>query len=106
MFEKKFKVRVKHFSQDYYQVEYAYYRIFPDYKSLNFWFDQGVTGSTECWSTKLFKYNEAEELAKTLKTYDDVLNWYKPWEEERTDFYKRKREYYKKNVPYTTKYFN
>lgn len=106
MFKKKFKVRVSHFGQGRYSVEYAHYRFIPVWYELCFWFEQTLTGGTECWTTDLFSYQEAEELAKSLKSIDDVKEWYKPDEAKEADFYKRKKEYYKENVPYDTKYFN
>lgn len=105
MFKKKFKVRVKYFSGDYYTVEYAHYYFIPVYHRLCFWFEQSLTGGTECWSTRLMGYNTAEELAKSLKSIEDVKKWYEKDEARAKDFYSRKKEYYEKNVPYDTKYF-
>lgn len=103
---KKFKTRVCYFGRDRYTVQYAYYKWFPLWKSLKFWFEQSVIGGTECWSTNLFSVEKAEELASSLKSIRDVEAYYKPYIEEREDFYRRKKEYYKKNVPYQTKTFN
>lgn len=105
LFDKKFKVKATYFGSGYYQVKYTYYRFIPIYHSLCFWFEQTLTGGTECWSTKLFGIEEAERIAKSLKSIEDVREWYKPYEEEERIFYKRQAEYYKKNVLYSGKQF-
>lgn len=105
MLNKKFKVRVKHYSKHYYTVQFAYYYFIPIYNSLQFWFEQTLTGGTECWSTKLLDFKSAEELAEKLKLIDDVKKWHEKDEAKAKDFYKRKKEYYAKNVPYDKKYF-
>lgn len=103
--KKKFKVRVRYFSSGWYCVEYAWYRFIPNWNVISFWFDQGVPGGTECWSTELFQVNKAEEFASTLKSIEDVNNWYSEQNLKRDSFYKKQTEYYKKNVPYQTKEF-
>ena len=105
MFNKKFKVRVRLFGKDKYQVQFAHYYFIPIFHSLGFWFEQTLTANTQCWSTRLFDYKSAEELAKTLKSIEDVRKWYEKDKAEEKDFYKRRKEYYEKNVPYDTKYF-
>lgn len=113
MFKKKFKVRVRLFSWalrsmgypiDDYEVQYAYYRFIPVYHTLCFWFDQGVT-SKGCWSPSLFKYKEAEALASSLKSIEDVAKYYEPFEAEEKAFKKMQSEHFAKNTPYATKYF-
>lgn len=105
LFDKKFKVRVRLLAQDRYMVQYTHYRFIPIWHSLCFWFEQTLTGGTQCWSTELFSYQEAEDLAKKLKSIEDVRKWYEKDEAKEKDFYKRRKEYYAKNVPYDTKYF-
>lgn len=105
LFEKKFKVKVTYFGSGKYQVKYAHYRFIPIYHALCFWFEQTLTGGTECWSTELFGIEEAERVAKTLKSIEDVKQWYKPHEKKEQIFYTRQAEYYKKNVPYSSKQF-
>ena len=103
MFEKKFKVRVMHFSEDWYQIQYAYYRIFPNYKSINYWFDCGFTGNLEAWCTEILKIKEAEEFAKTLKSIEDVNKYYQKENVKRREFYKEKNKFKKTNIPYKSK---
>lgn len=105
LFDKKFKVKVKYFGKGKYQVKYASYRLIPIYHVLCFWFEQSLTSDTECWSTKLLGIEKAEELAKSLKTIEDIRAWYKPHEHKERSFYRRQAEYYKKNVPYRSKQF-
>lgn len=103
MFEKKFRVRISLYSRDYYTVEYAHYRFIPFYTPLCFWFEQTLTGGTECWSTRLFKVKEAEEVANNIRSIEDVSEYHKPEHIKRNDFYARKNEYYKNQVPYKSK---
>lgn len=105
LFDKKFKVKVTYFGSGKYEVNYAHYRFIPIYYTLCFWFEQTLTGGTECWSGRLMNIKEAERVAKSLKSIEDVREWYKPYEEKERTFYKRKTEYYKKNVPYRSKQF-
>jgi hypothetical protein len=102
---KKFKVKVTYFGDGRYQVKYAHYRFIPTYHTLCFWFEQTLTGGTECWSDRLMRIEEAERVAESLKSINDVREWYKPYKKEEISFYKRQAEYYKKNVPYSSKQF-
>jgi hypothetical protein len=104
--EKKFKVRVRHFLRDKYEVQFAYYYFIPKYRSLLFWFEQLVDSGTECWSTALFDYKTAEKVAQSLKSMKDVNRWFEKEDVKRQKFYRRKKEYFDKNVPYNIKYFN
>lgn len=103
MFEKKLKVRISHFGRDYYTVDYTYYRFIPWYNSIMYWFDQGPTGGTEGWSTDLFKLKDAETFASSLKSIEDVNEYYRKEHIKRSEFYKRKNDYYNTNVPYKSK---
>ena len=104
MFEKKFRVRISYFGRDNYTVDYAHYRFIPWYSSICFWFDAcGVNSDLECWSTKLFKINEAEEFADNLKSIEDVYAYYRKEDIEQTEFYKKKNEFQKNNIPYKSK---
>jgi hypothetical protein len=102
-FQKKFKTRVVHFGQDKYSVEFSYYLIIPLWHALDFWFSQTLTGGTECWSTQLFSFSKAEEFAASLKSKEDLDNYYKEEKKKETLFYKEKKEYLDKNVPYQKK---
>jgi hypothetical protein len=103
--KKKFKVRVRHYLYDKYVVEFAHYYFIPIYSTLCFWFEQSVAAETHCWSTYLTDYETAENLAKSLKSIEDVEQWYKKDKAREMDFYKRRKEYFEKNIPYDTKYF-
>lgn len=105
MFNKKFKVRVKHFAECKYTVQYAYYRFIPVWHSLCFWFHQGHPGGTECWSIDLWNVETAERIASSLKTINDVKEYYKPLEEEEAKWRIAEKEYWQKNAPYASKEF-
>lgn len=95
---KKFKVRVRHFSQDKYVVEYAYYYIIPIYRPLCFWFEQSVMAGTECWSENLMDFKAAKELSEKLNSIEDIVAWHEKEKKKEKDFYRRKKEYILKNM--------
>ncbi len=102
--KKKFKVRVKHFAQDKYEIQFASYYIVPIFHSFQFWFQQSLTSGTECWSTILMNFKDAEYFAKNFKSFEDVKKFYEKDKAKEKEFYKSKKAYYEKNVPYNTKY--
>lgn len=102
--KKKFTVRITHFLGTFYKIEYANYYIFPIYRTLKYWFEcNNLTSNLECWSTLLLPLEEAETLAKTLHTFEDIAKWYERHIKKEALFYKRKKEFLEKNVPYKTK---
>lgn len=105
MFELKFKVRVKHFAKDKYTVDYANYRFFKNWKSLNFWFSCGYFSGLECWSTNLFTIEEAEALAASIHSMEDVHKYYEPERKKCIEFAKAKNEAWAKKAPYSSKEF-
>lgn len=105
-FKMKFKVRVNYYSSDVYTVEWAEYRIFPIWHPLRYWFGHSFTGGTEGWSIYLFSITEAERLALNIKSKEDIEAIYKAERVKEQDFKRRKREYLKRAIPYTTKEFN
>lgn len=105
IFNKKFKVKVVHFNEDYYIIKYAYYRFIPIYHTLNYWFELTLTSNLEEWTCMIFKVDKAEEVARKMKSIEDVKEWYEPYKNEEKDFYKRKKDFYNNNVPYKVKHF-
>jgi hypothetical protein len=103
LFDKKFKVKIEHFSNCKYAIYYCNYRIIPIWSELCFWFEQGHPGGTQCWSIELFDIKEAEDIAKNLKSMDDIDNYYKPHIENAKKWLKEEKEYWQKNMPYTSK---
>ena len=103
MFKKKFKVTVDHFSSGNYAIYYCHYRFIPNWRSLKFWFDQGHPGGTEFWATNFWPHEEAEKLAKTLNSIEDIREYYKPYEEEEARWREKETQWRKDNVPYQSK---
>lgn len=101
IFNKKFKVRIRHYTNAKYIVEYARYRFIPIYKPLYFWFGF-YTGE---WALNMWKYEQACEIAENLKSYDDIIKYYKSEFEKRDKWKKENEEWWKRNVPVTKKYF-
>jgi len=105
MFKKKFRVRVSHFAEAKYTVQWCHYRFIPFWHSLCFWFDQGHPGGTECWSTNMWTVTKAEDIASRLKTRDDVRDYYKFYEKKEKEWIEREKRFWEKNVPYSSKEF-
>ncbi len=101
--EKKFKVRIKHYSEKYYIVQYCFYYFIPFWwLSIDHWFDAGYIGDLECYSDKLFKLEKAEEFAELL-TPESLKLWDEKQKNKMKQFYIQKEEYRLKNIPYSTK---
>lgn len=89
MFEKKYKLRITSFwssgrQKYYYEIEYAYYRFFPFYHTLNEWLK---IGTLSCYNPLLFKSMEsAEYFASKMKSYQDILDFQKDQAEEAEKF--------------------
>ncbi len=101
--EKKFKVRVDHFAGTKYTVDYANYYLIQNWKPLCYWFSLCLDGSSHDWAIRLYDYEDAERMALTLKSIEDVNKWYKIENKKRDDFYAKRKEYLKRRQPYTTK---
>lgn len=100
---KKFKVRIVHFSNEYYTIEYSYSSFLNNWKPLLCWFDNGSGGSIHNMSEKLFTFKKAEETANLLKTIEDVNNYHLPEIAKEKAFRKARKKWKKENIPYKTK---
>ena len=96
MKDKKFEVKVTYFSEDKYKVQFAHYRIIRIWHTLCFWFESGAPSSFDGWSTSLFSIDEAEKLAKSINSINDIENYYKKEREKEKGYSKRRNEFYKK----------
>lgn len=106
MIKKKFKVRVVNHYQDRYQVQYAYYYLIPNWKSLKFWYSSpSYTSNLSGWTPKSFLVHEAEQIASKLKSIDDVVSYHYKDEKERIDYLIKKRKYLAIATPYRVKKF-
>lgn len=103
---KKFKTRVCYYSECKYTVDWCNYRLIPIWHSLCFWFDQGHPGITECWSTDLWDYKTAENIASSIKSKNDLRNYYKKDEEKERIWREEEKMFWKKNAPYRSKVIN
>jgi hypothetical protein len=82
MFKKKFKVRIACHSAGLYMVEYAYYRICPNWTSLKYWYSPLYSyPALAQWERKLYTVEKAEKVAEGLKSVADVMAYYAPQEE-------------------------
>jgi len=103
LFDKKFKVKVNHFSGKYYTVKYAHYRIIPFYHNICRWLDYSYNSGLECWNPILLSFSKAESFAKDFKTYNDVVEYYKADEKKEKQFYINQKKWRNDNIPYSSK---
>lgn len=104
MFKKKFRVRVVHFLRGRYKVQWAEYRIFPVWHTIQYWFDMGTEGpSVECWSVLLFRVREAENFAQKMKSKRHIMEYYAEQSAKAASFYRLKKWRDDRAVPYHTK---
>ena len=101
----KFAVRVKHYAEDRFVVQYSVHYKRPDFNSITYWFEQGLSSGTERWDIKLFRLHAAEAFAKSLKSMEDVERYYEAERAKEDHFYRRQKEYLAEKVPYKIKYF-
>jgi hypothetical protein len=105
MIKKKLRVRVKHYYECQYIIQYTHYTFIPIWYSICFWFSKNLTSGTERWSRQLFSAEDAEKLAKSFKSIDDIKRYNEPEQHRMIEFFKHKKEYQKKNQPYEIKEF-
>ena len=97
---KKFKVRVRHFDNSRYMIEYAYFRLIPNYKRI--WgvlaLNSGIHANAiyQLW---LGEWKEAVDCAKTFKSIEDVKKLNKK-RKELLEWCEKER---KKEKPFKTK---
>lgn len=99
----KFRIKIRHFSEDKYTVQYAYYRFIPIWSCIPYWFESGYVGNLEGIFEKLYNITEAEKVASMINSMEDVNEIIGKVFLERDDFYKRKRAFLKDHIPYHTK---
>ena len=104
IFKRKFKVKVSYFGEGKYTVKYSQHRIIPKWKELCFWYSTTPTGMYG-WSTDLFYIDEAEEIAKSLKSIEDVKAFHAKDYPKRDAFFKKYNEFWSNKVPYKSKVF-
>jgi len=99
-----FKTRVKHFSMNYYKVQYAHYRFLLKWNDIDYFFCASFLSNLECWSTKLFgDYKNAELFASKMEKLEDVLNYYKEETQKQENFLLEQKKYIEDNIPYESK---
>jgi hypothetical protein len=104
MFKKKFKVRVRHYYEASYCIEYTTYRFFPIiWLTIDYWTELGSIGE---YIPILFRYATAEEYAKKFKSYDDIIYHYILERKKEKEFYEKQKKYNNVNIPYKTKIIN
>lgn len=104
MFEKKFRVRIRHSCayppckpklEDWYYIEYAHYRIFPRWRYIYNWIAVGKG----CWNPVMLSYVEAKKFAQRFKSVENVQVFHKEQEDQRVEYFKS--EEYRQSTIYT-----
>lgn len=99
---KKFCVRVSHYCNSYYIIEYSYARFFKKWKTLKKF---TIYNFKDCeWVPDIFEsFKYAEDYAKTLESIDDVDSYNKREKDKETEFFLRKNEWMMNIRPYSHK---
>lgn len=91
--EKVLKVRVRHFKEDKYTVEYSYTTGYDSYSTIQHWISSRSDGFM---NPVLLPYKEAEQFAKKFKTIEDIFKY-----QHQQDVLRE--SWQKENIPYKTK---
>ena len=110
---KVLKVKVRHFKEDKFCIEYSYEKEGKEYymELKNWIYHPDYNVGMAWWNPVLKPVKEAEALASTFKTIEDINKFNDAEEQKRTQYEKDKalhrlnltKEYNKKYVPYKTK---
>ena len=95
--EKKFRVRLKHYNEGRYCIQYAHYRWFPIWMNLMVYID-GVG-----YHDLHLPVKEAEEIASGVKSYDNVLNLFWSQMKKELEYKKKKLEEQQMEIPFKVK---
>jgi hypothetical protein len=98
IFRKKFKVRVVYFGDNYYVIQYAYYRFIPIYSNI----EKYVT-MFKSWNSVLLPCKDAEEFAEKFNSIEDIKKYYKKYYLEESSVNKSQKIYLEKVKPYESK---
>jgi len=99
-FKKKFKVRVKHFSESYYSIEYAYYRFICLWNEIPR-FSESLEGT---WTHVFIDgFERAEKVASKFKNIHVVKSYIKQELQKEAENKIKMKEMQRKIQPYVTK---
>lgn len=101
--KKKFKVRVRHYSENYYTVQYCNYYVIPIWRIPKIWYGYVSFPNISSMTLNLHTYTEAETFAKSLKSIDDVVRLRKIEIDKQSKYKKDRAEYVRLNIPYKIK---
>lgn len=100
---RKFAVRVVHFKDEYYSVEYAYYRARPTWYTISKFISHGFFSGLEGWNPCLYKVEEAEVFAQKFKCIEDVQAFEMKEKDQEYCFYKNKQIHFQRAQPYQSR---
>jgi len=97
---KKFRLKIVHYSEDYYTIYYSYWYI-PIWKQLYQFID--ISENMYKWNPVLGKINKIELIASHFKNIEDIINYNKSQKEICSTACKKYDKYWNKAIPYKTK---
>lgn len=101
--KKKFKLKLSHYSEDYYVIKYAYYWFIPIWSEVSQWFEVGYTSQLEQFRSKLVKITDEESIKKQFPTIESIYAYHAIEKQKEKDFYIKKKAYLEKVTPYKSK---
>ena len=99
--EKTFRVRLKHYEEGRYYIQYAHYHWLPIWHNIIIFLEGSNHGLN--WVDLHLSLEKAEDFASQFKSYDNVLNLF-AWEQKKEKEYKeKKKEEKEKKAPFKVK---
>lgn len=101
--KKKFKLRLTHYSGEYYIVEYAYYWFIPVWYYIVWWSEHGYTSRLEQFTPTLVKIGDEENIKKQFPTMESICAFHAIEQQKQQEFYIKQKAYLATVTPYKTK---
>lgn len=103
MFKSRFRVRIVHHSEDKYEVQYttSIVGLIINWARLMWYYD--FSSNNRGWSVNLWKFQDAEKIAFSLKSEADVAEYYKVWEAKEKNCDGKYEKISKEVAPYKIK---
>lgn len=97
MKDKKFRVRLKHYSKDKYCIQYTHYRWIP------IWWNMIIYMEGIGWHDIHLTLPVAEEFASNFKTYNHVLALFSIQQKKESEYKRKMKEKKEMEVPFKIK---
>jgi len=91
--KKKFKLRLTHYCEESYIIEYAYYWFIPIWYNIFWWYENGYTSGLEQFTPKLVKIIDEESIKKQFPTIEAIRAFHTIEMQKQKDFYTKQKIY-------------